>query len=218
MALSGQKPVRPSVCDWAHALLSRNGAVDSWPQRLCIIALLVGLWAVGIAVVLGATPFYTSVRIKDCVRPEQSVMTAYQRRGQAVQECQAPAGLRLFVVSTDAHSWLAVAHEGSVWSTEDEVVYNSRFGNFPNVGGADVIEWRLGTDRTPYALIFRVTAQDSGQPSSALGRANVSRLFVLGIAPERICFRGIAESNILARQMADTPTPCLRPLPHQLGP
>ena len=88
------------------------------------------------------TSVYTSVKPTDCHVPPPPLVTAYEARGLAVRECQAPKGWRLFVVSTDECSWLELSRDGLLWSTEEQVVYRNNFGNFPNLG-ADKVEWCL---------------------------------------------------------------------------
>ena len=101
-------------------------------------------------------------------------------------------------------------HARDISSTEaDDIVYRIQFGLFPNVGGSEVIEWRMDNANRVTALIFRVVAQNP-QLSEAKGGSNRSRLFVVRLKPSGGCLLGIVETNKAARALADSAIACPR--------
>ena len=107
----------------------------------------------------GAESLYTSIKSGDCQKPSKSIVAFYDSRGLTAQECKAAEGWRLFVVSSDARSWLEVARDRTLWSSEEQVVSQNEFGNFPNIG-SEKVEWPMTKANSPAALIFRIAAQD----------------------------------------------------------
>lgn len=158
---------------------------------------------------------YTSIKSTACSKPPASIIAAYDARGLSAQECPAPKGWRLFAVSSDERSWLEIARDRSLWTTEEEVVYRNEFGHFPNLG-AERVEWRMKKPGTPNALIFRISAQDPNRPASGPGAMNLSRLFVINLANGAPRFCGTAKTNEEAKTLADNAKACttaLRELP-----
>lgn len=151
---------------------------------------------------------YTSIKSTTCSKPPSSIAAAYDARGLSAQECPAPKGWRLFVVSSDERSWLEIARDHSLWSAEEEVVYRNEFGHFPNLG-AERVEWRTTKSGVLSALIFRISAQDPNRPASGPGAMNLSRLFVIGLASRTPRFCGTAKTNQEARVIADNATTCV---------
>src|SRR3989339_811011 len=157
------------------------------------------------------TSVYTSVKPTDCHVPPPPLVTAYEARGLAVRECQAPKGWRLFVVSTDECSWLELSRDGLLWSTEEQVVYRNNFGNFPNLG-ADKVEWCLSASGSPIALIFRISAQSPTPPDNATVIKSLSKLFVIRLDDGTPQFCGVVQTNKEARELADRVSPDAHPL------
>jgi len=160
------------------------------------VALLVAFAQVVAAI---AEAIETRIDQQGCWAPDPETVAAYTRHGLGVQECPAPTGYRLFLVSSDARSWVDVRSAGSgiTWSGEHSVVYDSPIGNFPNVAGATV-EWRLESDRAK-ALIFKVVAQGRAEPSQTL-----SALYVVALGSERIWLAGRVATIGEARRLADS--------------
>ena len=156
---------------------------------------------VAFAQVVAAIPQAIETRIdqQGCWTADPETVTAYARRGLGVQECPAPTGYRLFLVSSDARSWVDVRSTGSgtTWSGEHSVVYDSPIGNFPNVAG-NTVEWRLESGRAK-ALIFKVVAQGRAEPSQTL-----SALYVVALGSERIWLAGHVATIGEARLLADS--------------
>lgn len=157
---------------------------------------------------------YTSIKSSACSKPPPSIVIAYDARGLSAQECPAPKGWRLFAVSSDERSWLEIARDHSLWTTEEEVVYRNEFGHFPNLG-AERVEWRMKKSGTVTALIFRISAQDPNRPASGPGAMNLSRLFVINLASDVPRFCGTAKTNQEARAIADNATTCTTALQEQ---
>ena len=65
------------------------------------------------------------------------------------------------------------------------------------------MEWRRTPPGTMHALIFRVVAQDPGNPAR-----HVSRLFVVRLGAETACVIGRVANNQAARRLADGPATC----------
>lgn len=155
-----------------------------------------------VSVAAAATAIHTSIRRADCAPPPPEIVAEFREGDLGVQQCPAPDGWRLLFVASHANSWLELRRDDFRWSSEEAVVYDRPIGLFPNVGGSPVVEWRRNARGTVDALIFRVTAQDPGNPVK-----HVSRLFVvrLGGGP---CVIGRVITNEAARRLADGPTTC----------
>ncbi|MBK7674656.1 hypothetical protein [Accumulibacter sp.] len=161
------------------------------------------------------TSLYTPLSLSGCAAPSPEVAKAYAARDLAVEECPAPSPYRLFVVSTDARSWVDVRRNDRTWSTEQRVVYSQEvlaLGQFPNVAGSNRAEWRLNQYGRPRALIVRLKLV--APPENAREAATVSRLLVIGLSDDAACDLGLARSNEEARQLADkSPDSCPTVLP-----
>jgi hypothetical protein len=166
-----------------------------------LVVLVTLLLAFAQVVAAIAEAIETPIDQQGCWTADPETVAAYTRRGLGVQECPAPTGYRLFLVSSDARSWVDVrsAGSGTTWSGENSVVYDSPIGNFPNVAG-DTVEWRLESGRAK-ALIFKVVAQGRAEPSQTL-----SALYVVGLGSENIWLAGRAATIGEARLVADSGT------------
>ncbi len=150
----------------------------------------------------GAESLYTSIKSGDCHKPSVSMVAFYESRGLTAEECKAAEGWRLFVVSSDARSWLELARDRTLWSSEEQVVNRNEFGNFPNIG-SEKVEWQMTKANSPASLIFRIAAQDPAHTDK-----NLSRLFVIGIRNNTPHFCGVAKTNKEARALAEGTSPC----------
>lgn len=172
--------------------------------------------AVALALALAASPaavlavaddaagsVYTSIRRGDCGDPPPAVRDEFAGRDLGVQECPAPDGWRLLYVSSDTSSWLELRRGEVAWSAEEAVVYGQAFGQFPNVAGSPVVEWRRDASGLSGALIFRVVARNPDDPDRRL-----SRLFVVRLALDGPCVLGQVATNGEARRLADGPATC----------
>jgi hypothetical protein len=151
---------------------------------------------------------YTSVRRQDCRAPSPEVRRLYAARQLGVQACPAPRGYRLFVVASDANTWIDLQRDSTTWSSEEAIVYQSPIGLFPSAGVGGRVEWRRTADGRITALIFRVTAQREDNAD-----ASTSRLFVARIERDRACVIGRVNTNDEARALADGPQSCTAPDP-----
>ncbi len=181
------------------------------------ILLVAALNAVTCLAADGAEPssLYTPISASGCAAPSPEVANAYAAHDLAVEECPAPPPYRLFVVSSDARSWVDLRRNDRTWSTEQRVVYSREvlaLGQFPNVAGSEVAEWRLNSHGQPRALIVRLKLVAPSE--DARGAATLSRLLVIGLSADTVCDLGLAKSNEEARRLAETsPTPCATSLP-----
>ena len=164
---------------------------------------------------VGRAGVYTPVTASACVIPSPEIARPYAARDLGIEECPAPSPYRFFVVSADARSWVDLRRDDRTWSTEERVVYGRdilALGHFPNVSGADLVEWRLDEKGEPAALIVRLRLVDSA--GDAKEGATFSRLLVVTLSADQACDRGLAVSNDEARRLADTaPVSCATPLP-----
>jgi len=164
----------------------------------------------------GQTSRYTPLGSGACSAPPLEIAESYAARDLGVEECPAPTPYRLFVVSSDAHSWVDLRRNNCAWSTEQRAVYGKDMlavGHFPNVRGADVGEWRLGKNGEPVALIVRLWMVDPAHDGTA--GATISRLMVIGLRADDPCDLGLAVANDEGRRLADAaPASCSAPLPH----
>ena len=169
--------------------------------RAAIVAGVSAAWHCGTRAEIDS--IYTSIRPADCSAPSEEIAKSYAARDLGVQQCPAPAGWRLLLVSSDANTWIDLAGPGVTWSGERPIVYDSPIGNFPSVGGAPAVEWRLDGGGRPTSLIFRVTAQDAGTLQT-----HRSVLYVVRLQPGGACVIGRAGGNEEARKLADGSLEC----------
>jgi len=152
---------------------------------------------------------FTSLKNKDCKKIRSDSMIS-ALGSDAVVECPAPKGWRLFVEydHEEARSWIRLSFGGVVWSTLEQVWNNEKyeFGHFPNVNSPHA-EWRISKTGEPSALIFRVNAQNPKNSSLSL-----TRLFVVSLTNNKPCFCGMAKTNEDARELADNATNCTQML------
>lgn len=165
---------------------------------------------------------YVPLNAPFCMTPPHPVASFYHARSLEVGECRSRARFRslplhLYVVSSDERSWIDLRAGKTIWSSEDEVVYEkeNQFGHFPNVGKAPAEIW-INPHGVASGMIFRVTAQSPDATLSAGGVSNISRLLVLGFRESGICFLGLARSNQAARGLLAKRTSCKRMLKEEL--
>ena len=168
--------------------------------RVVIVVTLVA-WSCGTRA--DGDSVYTSIRPADCRAPAKKITEPYAARDLGVQQCPAPAEWRLLLVSSDRSTWIDLAGPGITWSGERTIVYDSPVGNFPTVGGASAVEWRLDSRRRATAIIFRVTAQDTETL-----RTTRSMLYVVRLLRDRACLLGRVSTNAEARRLADSNKGC----------
>ena len=177
-----------------------------------VALLLVAAVGVLVSPLVGAgeiTSLYTPLGLGACAVPPAEIARSYEGRDLAVEECPAPAPYRLFVVSSDARSWVDLRRNDLDWSSEQRVVYGRdvlALGHFPNVSTSGVAEWRLDEKGIPLALIVRLRLVDPG--GDATQGATISRLLVVGLSADSFCDLGLAKSNEEARQLADMAATC----------
>lgn len=187
------------------------------PAGTSALLLAAGLSFVGCLPACSAerTNVYTPLAATACSAPPPEIARVYAARDLEVEECPAPPPYRLFIVSSDARSWVDLRRNNLVWSTEQRVVYGQdvlALGHFPNVGGSDVAEWRLDEKGEPVALIVRLRFVDPGRDATA--GATVSRLLVIGLSADTACDLGLANTNEEARRLVDAaPATCAASLP-----
>lgn len=144
-----------------------------------------------------AGTIYTSTEESQCTAPPKDVQALYNGRGPDVQECKGVNGWRLFLAYTNERSWIDLKHEDQMWTTEEEVIQENAFGNFPNVSSP--VEWDT-VGGQPSSMIFRVNAQDRG-PGGAM-RESILRYFVVRLKQGEATFCGLAKTKEKARALA----------------
>jgi hypothetical protein len=144
----------------------------------------------------------TSIRAEDCMPPPAADTVAYAARDLGVQECPAPDGWRLLLVSSDENTWLELMGPGIRWSAERPVVYDRPPGNFPSVDGPSV-EWQRDGNGRIGSVIFRVTGQDREDLQTRR-----SLFYVLGVKQDSACVVGRVEAIEEARKLVSTGRPC----------
>jgi hypothetical protein len=110
--------------------------------------------------------------------------------------CKGVGGFSVYVVDEDPRSFLVVEREKKLFSLEAPMVGDFKLGDFPNVAGAKMAEWRLDPHGTPTGLIVRVSYQRSGSGAAA------SALLVFDLRGEPLLL-GSANTNEEARGMID---------------
>ena len=167
---------------------------------MAIAAALAAAWSCGAPAETGSV--FTSIRTSDCTAPSAADAAAYAARDLGVQQCPAPNGWRLLLVSSDANSWIDLTGPRLTWSGEKPIVYESPIGNFPSVDDSP-IEWRRDDRGQFRSLIFRVSAQD---PETLETRR--SMVFVLRLQQDAACVIGRVATDGEARTLADSGKGC----------
>lgn len=159
---------------------------------------------------------YVSLQPGSCKLPAASILAWYRTRDLTVSECPSKvtwhaAPVRLLVVSSEERSWIDIAVGDTIWSGEEEVVYEqaNQFGHFPNIGHSPA-ELRIRSTGIT-GVVFRVLAQDP-ESSSAASVSGLSRLFVFGFMGADVCFMGLVRDNVSARNLLDSGQNCKRML------
>jgi len=145
----------------------------------------------------------TSLRESDCHAPPREIAASYEQRDLGVQQCPAPPGWQLLLVSSDANTWVDIRGANLAWSGERPIVYEMPIGNFPSVDTATSVEWRRDGTGMLTSVIVRVTAQDRESLTT-----QQSRLFVARVTPTTICVIGRAATAAEARALADGTRGC----------
>ena len=188
MESSGRRRVRRLVSDLVLRLLS--GA---------LVVAAVATWSCAQA----PSSIETSIRPDDCMAPPKDIAAPYAQRELGVQQCPAPDGWRLLVLSSDENTWVDVIGPGVTWSGERPIVYESPIGNFPSVGMPPSVEWRRNGRGQITALIVGVTAQNR-----ETFQTDRSALYVVRLQPNGACVIARATSQAEARMIADSGAAC----------
>jgi hypothetical protein len=146
----------------------------------------------------------TSIRKADCTEPPAEIATRFADAGVSGQQCRGIQGWQVFLVSSDANSWLELHAAGRNWSFEEPIVYDQPIGPFPNVDGGAELEWRIDARRGPTALIATVAAQNKDDAESRLLRYFVIRLD----GTRNACVIAREETMDAARSTADGERQC----------
>jgi len=141
---------------------------------------------------------YTSLRESDCHAPPQEIAAPYEQRDLGVQQCPAPPGWQLLLVSSDANTWVDIRGANVMWSGERPIVYEMPIGNFPGVDTATSVEWRRDGKGMLTAVIVRVTAQDRETLTT-----QQARMYVVRVTPATACVIGRVATPVDARALAD---------------
>ena len=145
----------------------------------------------------------TSVSPDSCTMPSSAVLAEFASQSLGVQQCPGAGGWIVLFVSSDERSWLELRRDGRRWSAEDDIVYRSPIGLFPGIDEAFPLEWR-GSRRTgAEAVIARVTAQASDDPT-----ARVEAFYVIGLRGPSPCVLGRETTLATARTLADGERRC----------
>lgn len=166
----------------------------------CLAALLP---ASGCGRRVAAASVFTSIRPADCAAPSADIVGSYKARGLGVQQCPAPQGWRLLLVSSDENAWIDLVGPAVIWSGERSIVYESPIGHFPSVDSSRQLEWRGDAGGPPSALIVPVTGQD---PKTLTASRSV--LYVARLRSDRVCIIGRAAGDEEARRLADGSEGC----------
>lgn len=147
----------------------------------------------------GFQSVYTSLEFDDCFTLNLSTWYADEPVDFLTQECPALQGYQVFITGGDLRYWLVLERAGVRFVFRDDVA-QALGGAFPYVSGS-VLEWRFlwADDVTPQlvALIYRMTRQN---PQTF---EDTPALVVLRMTGESPCLLGVAESNVVARALAD---------------
>jgi hypothetical protein len=167
----------------------------------CVAAIVVALWAAGGGAARAQSVETTSIDQADCGRPAPADPRAVNDPDLGIQQCPAPAGLRLLFVSSQENSWLELWTDRCLWSAEDAVVYQHRIGQHPSVDGAFPVHWQKDARGEVAAMLFRVTALDPDfRP--------ISRYFAVGLGATP-CLIGRVATYEKAQALAAAPARCI---------
>ena len=171
---------------------------------LVVRGLVIGMAALALA--CSAAPpasVVTPLQPTACMTADAAVRAEFARRNLGVTECPGVKPWRVLFVSSDENSWIELRTPGGRWSSEDDVVYRGRVGNFPRVADGTPLEWRVTPGASPTAVIFRVVGQKPDDPTMP-----VSVFYVARLEHDRACVLGRESSVDAARAVADGPRTC----------
>ncbi|TDX67084.1 hypothetical protein EDE12_101626 [Methylosinus sp. sav-2] len=119
-----------------------------------------------------------------------------ERSGRtAIFHCAGVGGFSVYVVDDDPRSFLVLERGKTLYSLERPMASAFSLGNFPNVTGAKLAEWRLDPAGAPAGLIVRVAYQRADG-------AAASTLMVFDLRGEPMII-GAAKTNEEARDLID---------------
>jgi hypothetical protein len=144
----------------------------------------------------------TALSADACRAPAPGDRQAFQA-DLGVQECPGLDGWRVFFVSSQEHSWIALQQDAVSWSAERAIVYEDPIGQFPGVDDTVPLEWRVDGGGDAVALIVTVKAQTPSDVPAA-----VSRQFVVRLERQRACLLGREPTAESARRLADSSRQC----------
>jgi hypothetical protein len=170
-------------------------------EALAVAGLLAGL---AVACASGPSTQFTSIREGDCADAPGDVQQRFEAESLGVQQCEGVPGWQVFVVSSDANTWIELRSMTTAWSAEDAIVYQQPVGLFPGIDASAPLEWHVDSRRGPTAVLFTVTAQS---PEDA--ETKTSRVFVVRFDENgRTCVAGRERTAEDARNLAAMATPC----------
>lgn len=170
-------------------------AAAGWLSGACVLA--------ACACASPPSSLTTSIRESDCTTPAADLKARFDERDLGVQQCEGAFGWDVLVVSSDANSWIELRSPTTAWSSESAIVYEMPIGLFPGVHSESPLEWRGGGEEAA-ALLFTVSAQDTGDAETRVTRVFVARFG--GDAP--VCIIARAASMDDARTVADGDRGC----------
>jgi hypothetical protein len=117
--------------------------------------------------------------------------------GTGIFHCKGFDGFSVDVIEADPRSFLVLERDGKLFSLEKPLIADFKLGNFPNVSGAKMAEWRLDAKGKAVGLIVRVSYQ---RPDSRAASASSLFAFDLRAEPSLV---GSASTNEEARGLID---------------
>jgi hypothetical protein len=168
--------------------------------------ILFSMVAMGCALAQKATSFYSTTNAKFVAVISDSVLEKEPEIDHFEHLCPGYGGYELLHRSGDARSWIEVRYKGATSDLYGETMKTAA-GFFPYKEN-DVVEWRgnlKGAVFTPYAVIYRIQAQDPDNHEKQLSRLvvvalNQGQAKVLGSTTGK-------NADADAKRLADTASP-----------
>jgi hypothetical protein len=147
---------------------------------------------------------HTSVKTDACHSSSAAMTEEFNKRDLAAKQCPAVENWSLFVVYSEALSWVEIARDQRLWSTQNQVAIQSQLGRDPHVS-SDGVRWLPGQGAV-HTLMFNMEAQEDPTPNGPGKR--VTRYAIVKLEGSEPVFCGFAKSEEEAKKLADNRETC----------
>lgn len=144
---------------------------------------------------------FTSVNTEKCISIDtlQAEQQNIAKGAEVVFECDGAENYKLYLIDDGTRSWYVMKHEDALTSFEEDIVYNSTPGDFPNVGVIDEVEWLIDSDGVTSGLIFDISYQVNDDKTGKF--RSISRYAAVNLRSITPVIVGLVEDRKQAKEL-----------------